>query len=63
MITVRNDTPYFIQRINRTFYEYLDDPLKLKDLENFLNAMGIECKLVFKKSPDNQRELYFAHKK
>lgn len=45
------------------FFESLENEDRLKDLEDFLNAMGIECKLVLKKLPDGQKELYFAHEK
>lgn len=50
-------------RGNDSFYEFLEDPVGLKDFEDFLNAMGIECKLILQKLPDGRRELYFAHKK
>lgn len=43
------------------FYESLENPERLKDFEDFLNAMGIECQLVLRRLPDGQRELYFAH--
>ena len=49
--------------IDDTFYELLEDPDRLKDLEDFLNEMGIECKLILQKLPDGQRELYFGHEK
>ena len=45
------------------FYELLEDSNRLKDLEDFLNEMGIECKLILQKLPDGQRELYFGHEK
>ena len=61
MITVGNDMQYRFERLNQNFYESLENPEQLKDFEDFLNAMGIECKLVLKKLPDGQRELYFAH--
>lgn len=32
-------------------------------METFLNEMGVECKLILKKLPDGQRELYFLHDK
>ena len=63
MITVGNEMPHRVRRMNNIFYESLENPEKLKDLEDFLNAMGIECKLVLKKLPDGQKELYFAHEK
>lgn len=61
MITVGNAMPYRIRRMNSSFYESLENKEKLKDFEDFLNAMGIECKLVLRKLPDGQFELYFAH--
>ena len=32
-------------------------------IRDSLNTMGIKCKLVLKKLPDGQRELYFSHDK
>lgn len=63
MIAVGNEIPYRVRIMSNTFYESLENPRRLKDLEDFLNAMGIECKLVLKKLPDGQKELYFAHEK
>lgn len=63
MITAGNGMLRISRRMNDSFYELLEDPDKLKDLENFLNEMGIECKLVLIKLPDGQRELYFGHEK
>lgn len=63
MITVGNVVPYRFRRMNDFFYESLENPGRLQDLEDFLNAMGIECKLILKKLPDGQRELYFSHEK
>lgn len=59
MITVGNDLLYS----NRNFLENLKNPVYLQSFEDFLNLMGIECKLVLKELPDGQVELYFAHKK
>ena len=63
MITVGNGMRYRPGRLNQVFYESLENPERLKDFEDFLNAMGIECKLVLKKLPDGQRELYFSHER
>lgn len=63
MIVAGNGRSRFPRIINNRFYESLEDSIKLKDLEDFLNEMGIECKLKMKKLPDGQRELYFLHKK
>ena len=52
MITVGSELNIRLHRVSDMFYEYLEDPDKLKDLEDFLNAMGIECELVLKKLPD-----------
>lgn len=59
MITVGNDLLYS----NRNFLENLKNPVYLQSFEDFLNLMGIECKLVLQELPDGQVELYFAHKK
>ena len=53
MITVGHDLLYS----NRNF---LGD---LKSFEDFLNLMGIECKLVLQELPDGQAELYFSQNK
>ncbi len=63
MNTVGNEMAYRMRRANSAFYESLEKQENLQDLEDFLNAMGIECRLVLKKLPDGQRELYFAHEK
>lgn len=63
MITAQNAMSRISRRMNESFYELLDDPNRLIDLENFLNQMGIDCKLILKKLPDGQRELYFRHEK
>ncbi len=63
MFTVSSSLMGFPRKINDSFYELLENSEKLKDFEEFLNAMGIECSLVLKKLPDGQRELYFAHEK
>lgn len=52
-----------IRLMNNTFYDFLENSGNLQDFEDFLNAMGIECKLVLKKLPDGQKNLYFDHKK
>lgn len=48
---------------NRNFFEDLKNPIYLQSFEDFLNLMGIECKLVLQELPDGQVELYFSHKK
>ena len=45
------------------FCEFLEKTQRVRDLQDFLNAMGIKCKLKLKILPDGQRELYFAHEK
>lgn len=59
LIKVSNN---MILKPNRSnFFESLESRDSLDDFEQFLNTMGIECKLVLKKLPDGQRELYFSH--
>lgn len=50
-------------RMYDAFFKTLENDDELKGLEDFLNSMGIECKLVLGKLPDGQRELYFSHEK
>lgn len=59
MITVGHDLLYS----NRNFFEDLKNPVYLHNFEDFLNLMGIECKLVLKELPDGQVELYFSQNK
>lgn len=63
MLTVGSALLHFPRRMNDSFYELLENSERLRDLEESLNVMGIECRLVLKKLPDGQRELYFAHEK
>lgn len=63
MITTGNGTLRTSRRINDNYFELLEDSNRLKDLEDFLNEMGIECKLILKKLPDDQRKLYFGHER
>ena len=41
----------------------MEDERELKKFEEFLNYMGVECKLAFKTLPDGHNELYFKYKK
>ena len=59
MITVGHDLLY----ANRNFLEDLKNPVYLQRFEDFLNLMGIECKLVLQELPDGQAELYFSQNK
>ena len=59
MITVENDLLYS----NRNFLENLKNPVYLQSFEDFLDLMGIECKLVLQELPDGQVELYFSQNK
>lgn len=59
LITVGNDLLYS----NRNFLENLKNPVYLHNFEDFLNLMGIECKLVLQELPDDQVELYFSQNK
>ena len=60
VVTVGNGMLFSKRRID-DFYESLETPERLQDLEEFLNAMGVECKLTLEILPDGRRELYMAH--
>ncbi|MCD8118284.1 MAG: ATP-binding protein [Lachnospiraceae bacterium] len=62
VMTTANDKMR-IRAFSSSFYDSLEDPERLKDLEEFLNAMGIECRLEWRKLPEGHGQLYFAHEK
>lgn len=47
--------------VNESFFNSLADENALTDFEEFLNIMGIKCKLVIKKLPEGEHQLYFKH--
>ena len=49
-------------RLNIPFNEYLAESDNLQKFQEFLNIMGVECKLAVIKSVDGQNELFFKHK-
>lgn len=51
------------RRIYDSFFDTLANKEALKDFEDFLNIMGIDCRLIIKKLPDGQYQLYFKHDK
>lgn len=61
MMTVGGVVGGRLRRINQKFFEDLEDEKELKEFEDFLNYMGIECSLVLTKLPDGQNQLYFKH--
>lgn len=63
VISAGNAMSFRPRRLYDGFFEALENDEKLKDLEDFFNSMGIECKLVLKRLPDDKRELYFSHEK
>lgn len=63
MISGENSDPFWVKPIYNSFMEELKRKEKLTDFENFLNIMGVRCKLEMKKLPDGQWELYFSNKK
>lgn len=62
MITVSSSLMFRRSTVN-DFCKSLESEKRLHDLEDFLNAMGVDCRLKVKKLPDGQYKLYFAHKK
>lgn len=45
----------------QNFYQLLEKNHNLQHFENFLNVMGIECKLKLKRMLSRQRNLYFVY--
>lgn len=62
MITVKSAVVFRRSTVN-DFSKSLESEERLHDLEDFLNAMGVDCRLKVKKLPDGQYKLYFAHEK
>ncbi len=52
----------FPARFYESFFQDLQQDEKLEDFEEFLNVMGIHCKLILKTLPDGEVKLYFKHK-
>lgn len=50
-------------RILEAFSDYLGEEAHLRDFEQFLNAMGIACKLKTVQTIDGHYELYFDYQK
>ena len=46
-ISASNVMAYSPMRVKDSFYEALEEPDRLKDLEDFLNGMGIICCLLY----------------
>lgn len=63
MLAVGSNLMYGPKRANAEFYQKLNNKNELKKFEEFLNLMGVECKLALKKYPDEQFELYIKHKR
>lgn len=63
MLTVGSMVMYGPKILYDDFFEILNDNSELKRFEEFLNLMGVECKLISKTLPDGQNELYFKHKR
>lgn len=52
-----------LRQFYESFYDMLSLDDNLQDFEDFLNMMGVECKLKLILLPDGQKELYFVHNK
>ena len=62
-VTASGSLAFRWKLIVNDFFELLDDEKELKSFVEFLNVMGVECKLVLKNLPDGQKELYFKYDK
>lgn len=52
-----------LRQFYESFYDMLSLDDNLQDFEDFLNMMGVECKLKLILLPDGRKELYFVHNK
>ena len=62
MLTVGNQLRNYSPRFQSRFFNK-NDYSWVADFEDFLNKMGVTCKLIIKKLPDGEKELYFDYKK
>ena len=53
--------PYYSRLMSSRIYSILKDKAVLKDFEQFLNEMGIQCELEIERLPDDSYQLYFVH--
>ncbi|MBQ4058538.1 MAG: AAA family ATPase [Lachnospiraceae bacterium] len=63
MISVGNLMKRSQREDYQKFFEFLGKKEELEAFEEFLNTMGVQCKLTLERLPDNQRELYFKYDK
>ena len=61
-ISASNVMAYSPMRVKDSFYEALEEPDRLKDLEDFLNGMGIIYKLVLKNCRMDKENCIFLMK-
>lgn len=61
-VSVVSNVIFPISRFNMPFNEYLAESDNLQKFQDFLNVMGVECKLAVIRSADGQNELFFKHK-
>ena len=62
-IPLQSYTGFGMGQIGGEFFKTLEDEENLKDFEDFLNVMGVQCQLELQKLPDGTAELYFKHDK
>ena len=63
MFRTENALPSTGRLVKDIFFEKLAKNGEIERLEEFLNAMGVECKLWLDKLPDGKKELYFKNEK
>ncbi len=61
ILTIGGLSVFHTKKADQAFYDLLDKEAILEDFEDFLNIMGVECKLKILKLPDGQKELYFDY--
>ncbi len=63
MVTESNKIVFGSSRGYASFFRELEENEGMKEFEEFLNIMGVECRLVLKYLPEGDPMLYFKHRK
>lgn len=63
MLSLQTQATFAVKQAYGEFFKQLYKDDSLKDLEDFLNAMGVNCQLELHPLPGDVIELYFKHSK
>lgn len=63
MLTLGNSKRFRKDRLSSYYNRFMQNNKDIKGLEEFLNHMGIECKLVLESLPDGREKMYFDYER